>query len=109
MGTNRRRISATPPPVAVEIELGVQAGNPQELRTALGQVPASSLFHHLYEARLRNPGLQDDVSRWLEEIGDEEAASRLADLDIYMLSLEDCRWVVLELLSGEGGGHETGT
>ena len=88
--------------LAVEIETGVHAGNLAELRTTLEQVPASSLFHHLYEARLRNPGLQDDFSRWLEEIGEGEAANRLADLDIYMLSLEDCRWVVLDLLSEEG-------
>lgn len=85
--------------LAVEIELDVQVSNLCELRRALGLVPASSLFHHLYEARLRNPAMQDDCSLWLAEIGELGAATRLADLDIYMLSLEDCRRVVLELLN----------
>jgi len=88
--------------LAVEIDLGVQAGDLRELVTAVEQVPASSLFHHLYEARLRNPDLRDDLSRWLEEIGEGEAAARLVDLDIYMLALEDCRRVVLELLAENG-------
>lgn len=90
--------------LAVEIELGVQAGTLKELEAALEQVPASSLFHHFYEARLRNPDLQDDFTRWLEEKGETGAAARLADVDIYMLSLEDCRWVVLELLRENGEG-----
>ena len=86
--------------VALEIELGIEAEGLADLCRRLGQVPARSLFHHLYEARLRNPDGVDDISRWLiESLDMAEMAARLADLDIYLLSLEDCRRVVCMLLA----------
>ncbi len=84
--------------VSVEFELGIEARSAAELGKCLEDVPGSSIFYHFYEARLRNTGGADDLSTWLELQGDEAAASRLRDLDIYLLSLDACRRVALELL-----------
>jgi len=84
--------------LAVEMDLGLEARTLKELTAALASVPASSLYFHLYEARLRNEDGSDDLSRWLAGIGLAPQASRLRDLDIYMLSLEASRRIALELL-----------
>ncbi|MGE5235629.1 MAG: DUF5752 family protein [Acidobacteriota bacterium] len=82
----------------IEFDLGVAARSLPEMTRLLGEVPASSLYYHLYSARLRNPDGFDDLSRWLADNGSQVQAEHLRDLDIYMLSLESCRRVVLELL-----------
>lgn len=88
--------------VAVEFDLGITAVSLDELLAGLERVPAASIYVHLYEARLRSAAGRDDVSTWLAASGRTAEATRLADLDIYMLSLEDCRRVALELIRGEG-------
>jgi hypothetical protein len=85
--------------VSVEFDLGVEARNVVELIACLREVPATSLYYHLFEGRLRTEDGWDDVSLWLLESGFERAAERLRDLDIYMASLESCRRVVIELLT----------
>jgi hypothetical protein len=85
--------------VAVELALGVEASNLPELIARLREVPATSLYYHLFEGRLRTPLGWDDISLWLLESGHPAAAERLRDLDIYMASLESCRRVAIELLS----------
>ncbi len=85
--------------VSVAFDLDREASTIGELRERLEQVPASSIYYHVYEARLRNPTGADDLSRWLEAAGHAVAAARLHDLDIYLLSLEACRRVALELLA----------
>jgi hypothetical protein len=85
--------------VAVELDLGVEASNLPELIARLREVPATSLYYHLFEGRLRTPLGWDDISLWLLESGHPAAAERLRDLDIYMASLESCRRVAIELLS----------
>jgi hypothetical protein len=82
----------------VDFDLGVSARSLPELTRLLSEVPASSLYYHLYSARLRNEDGFDDLSRWLGDNGWLAQADRLRDLDIYLLSLESCRRVVLELL-----------
>jgi hypothetical protein len=87
--------------VAVEIDLGMEANGLSDLVALLRTVPATSLYHHLYDARVRNDDGWDDISNWLRLQGLAAAAERLRDLDIYMASLESCRSVVLELLKPE--------
>jgi len=88
--------------VAMKFDLDVTAADLDELVGALERVPASSIYYHLYEARLRTDAGSDDLSNWLAAAGLQDEANRLSDLDIYMLSLEDCRRVAIELLRGEG-------
>jgi hypothetical protein len=84
---------------AVEIELGITAGSMDELLQCLETIPATSLYYHVYEARLRNPDGRDDISVWLDtSLGAQHLTVRLSDLDIYLLSLENCRRVIVELL-----------
>ncbi len=87
--------------VAVEIDLGMEANSLGDLVALLWTVPATSLYHHLYDARVRNDDGWDDISSWLRDQGLDAAAQRLRDLDIYMASLESCRSVALELLKGD--------
>lgn len=87
--------------VSVELDLGVEAHNVGELTSCLKEVPATSLYYHLFEGRLRTEDGWDDISLWLLESGFPRAAERLRDLDIYMASLESCRRVVVELLAGD--------
>jgi hypothetical protein len=84
--------------VSVELDLGVEARTLPELVARLKEVPATSLYYHLFEGRLRTQDGWDDISLWLLESGFPVAADRLRDLDIYMASLESCRRVVIELL-----------
>jgi hypothetical protein len=88
--------------VSVAFDLGIEAGSLEEMLARMAVVPSTSIFFHLYEARLRTDGGTDDLSTWLRENGFAAEAARLADLDIYMLSLEDCRRVALELIRGDG-------
>lgn len=88
--------------LVVKYDLDVTAVDLDGLIAAIERVPASSIYYHLYEARLRTDAGSDDLSNWLSAAGLQDEAARLADLDIYMLSLEDCRRVALELLRGEG-------
>jgi hypothetical protein len=85
--------------VSVEFDLGVEARTVADLIACLKEVPATSLYYHLFEGRLRTEDGWDDISLWLLGSGFERAAERLRDLDIYMASLESCRRVVLELLA----------
>ncbi len=87
--------------VAVELDLGVEARNVAELIARLREVPATSLYYHLFEGRLRTADGWDDISLWLLDSGLPAAANRLRDLDIYMASLESCRRVMIELLERE--------
>jgi len=87
--------------VVVRFDLGIEARTLEQLRARLAEVPGTSIYSHLYEARLLNPAGEDDVSRWLELAGHEAPAARLRDLDIYLLPLEGCRRVVLELLEDQ--------
>ncbi len=86
--------------LAVEFDLGLEAASLDDLVAGLARVPASSLYFHLYEARLRSSDGRDDISWWLADNGYQTASCRLSDLDVYMLALEDCRRVALELLEG---------
>lgn len=87
--------------VSVAFDLDIEAASLDEMVEKLMTVPATSIFFHLYEARLRTPSGTDDISAWLVENGHEEEVARLSDLDIYMLSLEDCRRVARDLIRGE--------
>ena len=87
--------------VAVTLDLGVEARTLGELVERLQEVPATSLYYHFFESRLRTPDGWDDISHWLLGAGHDAAARRIRNLDIYMASLESCRKVMVELLGKE--------
>ena len=65
----------------------------------LGQVDASAIYFHLFEARVRQGRQENDFSRWLRvEVGLPELADRVARLNPYVGSLERVRARLLTLV-----------
>jgi len=69
-----------------------------ELRARLEEVPASSIFLHFHEAKLRGGSSgRDDFSTWtLEQFGSHPFVESLKTLDFYFYTLEDLRSRILE-------------
>lgn len=66
---------------------------------ALRQAPPSSLFLHVFEARLRPPLGHNDFSLWLErELGEKDLARAVARLDPYSKTIEQLRETILKKL-----------
>jgi hypothetical protein len=71
---------------------GRTARNLSELTAAVGEVEASSLFYHLFEAR-------NDFAEFVERTARQPAlAARLQRFDPYMFSIEQARAQLLKLL-----------
>jgi len=80
---------------------GREAWTLAELREGVFQFPLSSLYYHFHEARLRGEDDDDDFSRWLkDELGREDLARRLKEIDFYLFSLEELRQRVVGILDG---------
>ncbi len=85
--------------VSVVLPTGHSATTLAEFRQALGAVGAPSIAYHLFEARLRIGGEDNDFSRWIErEMGLREVAVAIRALDPYTHTLEGLRRVLLGLL-----------
>ncbi len=70
-----------------------------EFAEGLKKVSVSSLYLHIFEARLRPPLGRNDFSLWFEEeIGETELARRVEDLDPYTHTLEGLRAKILGFL-----------
>jgi hypothetical protein len=76
-----------------------EASTLEEFAAALRKVTISSLYLHVFEARLRPPRLANDFSLWLEsQLGEKSLAEAIARLDPYNSTLEGLRARVLELI-----------
>jgi hypothetical protein len=83
----------------LELPVGVVATTLAEFREHLGQVDASAIYFHLFEARVRQGRQENDFSRWLRrEVGLPELADRVARLNPYVGSLERVRARLLTLV-----------
>ncbi len=70
-----------------------------EFAYEVSNVGTASIAYHLFEARLRAGGDDNDFSRWLErELGEHELASAIRRLDPYTHTMEGLRQRLLELL-----------
>lgn len=82
-----------------------QARDLPELIAALPKVSASSLFFHLFETRFGDAcggARQNDFAEWVEKsLGLPELARKLANIDPYMLSLEESRARVISVIAHE--------
>jgi hypothetical protein len=77
----------------------------EELRDGIAVIPLSSVYYHFHEARLRGEDDEDDFSRWLEdELGREDLARRLREIDFYLFSLFELRQRVVAILDGKEDG-----
>ncbi len=93
--------------VRFSIPLGIEARTLAELITAIEQVGPSSLYLHLYEAKLRGGGGVSDFSRWLEkEMEAPSLARAVGELDLYGWTLTDIRRRLLDVLGAANTGEE---
>lgn len=68
---------------------------------ALKKVTTSSLYLHVFEARLRPPLGINDFSFWLgEELDEKPLAKKIERLDPYTHTMEGLRKAILELIDG---------
>ncbi len=85
--------------VSVILPTGHVARNIEDFRNALMRVSTASIAYHLFEARLRVGGEDNDFSRWLEREVDLPAVARaIRALDPYTYTLEGLRQVLLGLV-----------
>jgi hypothetical protein len=70
-----------------------------EFAAALKRVSISSLYLHIFEARLRPPLGVNDFSDWFRrELGEETLADRVQRMDPYTQTLEGLRARILEMV-----------
>jgi len=69
-----------------------EAGDISDFLMCVRKVSILSLYHHIFEARLRLEKGVNDFSAWLEgELGEKELAQAIAGLDPYSQTLEALR------------------
>lgn len=84
---------------SVVVNTGHAAGNLTEFVSCLEKVTIGSIYHHLFEARLSRP--TNDFSIWLEAQGAAQAARRIERLDPYVMTLEQIRHKIIEIIREE--------
>ena len=73
-----------------------------EFRHILRDISVSSLYYHMFDARLRLQGGTNDFSRWFTALGKPELATHVARLDPYSYTLEGLRKRILVLTERYG-------
>jgi hypothetical protein len=76
-----------------------QARDLKEFRDVLRKVSISSIYFHIFEARLRLERGDNDFSNWFEEIGQRELAEEISRLDPYTITLEGLRRKIIQRVS----------
>jgi hypothetical protein len=72
----------------------------QEFAQAIQKVSSHSLYHHIFEARLRLEKGTNDFSAWFEkELGEKGLARAVARLDPYTQTMESLRQQILKLIT----------
>ena len=75
------------------------AGDYQSFAECLKNVNPSSLYLHVFEARLRPPYGVDDFSHWFKkEFGDEHIGREISRLDPYSYTLEGLRKRIIRII-----------
>jgi hypothetical protein len=85
--------------VTIEMLTDLKASNLQEFAECLRKVPLSSIYYHIFEARLRLEKKSDDFSYWIEDtLGIPELAEKIRNMDPYVHSLEDIKKELINLV-----------
>lgn len=74
----------------------------EEFQELLRLVSISSLYYHMFDAKLRLERGENDFSRWFRDLGKTELADGLARLDPYTYTLEGLRTTILRLVERYG-------
>ncbi len=70
----------------------------EEFVLAVQEVGIQSLYHHIFDARLRIGRPTNDLAVWLERLGETELAKEVAALDPYAHTLEALRAMLVGLV-----------
>jgi hypothetical protein len=75
-----------------------KANDLQEFTEAIRKISVHSLYHHIFESRLRLEKGTNDFSSWLDkELGEKSLAAAIARLDPYTQTMESLRTQILKL------------
>ena len=80
------------------VSAGVEAADLMELANCLEKVSTGSIYHHMFEAKLRLGREKNDFSNWLEYRGEKTLATQLVGMDPYLYSLDELRRRIIVLL-----------
>ncbi len=88
------------------VRTGHEAGSLQEFLDVVKIIDAHSLYFHIFEARIRLERADNDFSYWLaSELGENDLARRIAQLDPYTMTLEGLRKKIVGLTGGRLHAH----
>ena len=73
----------------------------EEFKEILKKITRSSLYFHIFEARMRLKNTDNDFSRWLRGLGKERFAAEISRLDPYTYTLEGLREEIISIISKE--------
>lgn len=77
-----------------------EAGNLDEFSKILEKVTISSIYFHMFEARLRLEKGNNDFSFWIEnDIGKKDIAKKISGLDPYTYTLEELRKKIIRIIN----------
>ena len=86
----------------IEVPTGIVVHSLSEFFEALKTVDASTIYNHVFEARLRDRLGRSDFALWLTEaLGMKELADKFEMVDSYMYSLEGLRSTLIDLCKQE--------
>ncbi len=77
------------------------AHNLKEFKENLKKVTKSSLYFHIFEARMRLGKTDNDFSRWLRDLGKDKIAAEISHLDPYTYTLEGLREKIISVICKE--------
>jgi hypothetical protein len=81
------------------------ATTPEEFAEAMAKVSVSTLFHHIFDAKLRLDRGENDFSAWFRDLGQPELALEIQQLDPYSYTLEGLRERIIFLVR-QNGRHQ---
>lgn len=85
--------------ISFVLQTPYEASDLAEFASALKKVSIYSLYHHIFEARLRLPRGINDFSFWLESgLGERELAQKIARMDPYTQTLETLRKRIIRMV-----------
>jgi hypothetical protein len=88
------------------VQTPYQASTLDEFLAAIQKISIHSLYHHIFEARLRLERGKNDFSHWLEsELEEKDLAQAISRLDPYTQTLEGLRAQMVRLVERQKSKH----
>ena len=84
----------------IVLPLDIEAADLSEFRSALCDIPDSSLYFHFYESRkIKKEKKYDDFSQWIEDnFKEKELVKKIRGIDFYFFSVAETRQKLIDIL-----------